>query len=97
MAIAKRKKRFFEVDMPIINKQTQLQAYEISELDGRLIRYDLTRILKGKSMLLQLVVKVDKEKATASPINAKLLPYFLKRMVRKGTNYIRRLHSTGKR
>ena len=51
MAIAKRKKRFFDVKIPIIGKTTQLQAYEIKELDGRLIQYDLTRILKGKSML----------------------------------------------
>lgn len=88
MAIAKRKKRFFDVEMPIIEKTTQLQAYEIKELDGKIIRYDLTRFLRGKSLLLQLRVKVDKEKAVASPMHAKLMPYFLKRMMRKGTNYI---------
>lgn len=88
MAIAKRKKRFFDVEMPIINRETQLQAYEIKELEGRIIKYDLTRILKGKSMLLQLRVKVDKEKATSIPMGIKLLPYYLKRMMRKGTNYV---------
>jgi len=88
MAIAKRKKRFFSVDMPLLNKETQLQAYEMSELDGRIITYDLTRLLRGKSMLIQLRVKVDKEKATTIPRQIKIMPYFLKRMVRKGTNYI---------
>ncbi len=88
MAIAKRKKKFFDVEMPIINKQTQLQAYELKELDGRFIKYDLTRILRGKSMLLQLKVKVEREKAIAIPRSIKLMPYFLRRMVRKGTNYI---------
>ena len=94
MAIAKRKKKFFNVEIPLINKQTQLQAYELKELDGRLIEYDLTRILRGKSMLLQLKVKVEGEKATAIPRNIKLIPYFLKRMVRKGTNYIEDSFST---
>ena len=94
MAIAKRKKRFFDVQIPIINKTTHLQAYEIKELDGRLMRYDLTRILKGKSMLLQLRVVVDGENITSIPKEAKLLPYFLKRMVRKGTNYIESSFST---
>ncbi len=88
MAQAKRKKRFFDVELPIISQKTQLQAYELKELDGRIIRYDLTRILRGKSLLLYLKVKVEGEKATAIPIEAKLMPYFLRRMVRKGTNYI---------
>ena len=88
MAIAKKKKRFFDVDMPIINKQTQLQAFEISELNGRFIKYDLTRILRGKSILLQLKVIVKDDKATSTPREIKVMPYFLRRMVRKGTNYV---------
>lgn len=88
MAIAKRKKRFFEIDMPLINKTTQLQAYEPEELDGRFINYDLTRILKGKSIILQLKTKVDKDKITSIPKQIKLMPYFLRRMMRKGTNYV---------
>ena len=88
MAITKKRKKFFDVDMPIINKQTQLQAFEIKELDGRYIKYDLTRILKGKNIILQLKVKVEGEKATSSPREIRLMPFYLRRMVRKGTDYI---------
>ena len=88
MAIAKKKKRFFDVDIPILKKVTQLQAFEIEELEGKLFKYDLTRILRGKNMLLQLKVKISENKATSYPMQAKLLPYYLKRVVRKGTNYI---------
>ena len=94
MAKAKRKKRFFDVDMPIIRKETQLQAYELKDLDGRLIKYDLTRLLKGKSLLLQLKVKVEGEKATSVPRELKLLSYYLRRMIRKGTNYVEDSFST---
>jgi len=94
MAKARRKKRFFDVDMPIIRRETQLQAYELKDLDGRLIKYDLTRILKGKSLLLQLKVKVEDEKATSVPRELKLLPYYLRRMMRKGTNYVEDSFST---
>jgi len=94
MAIAKRKKRFFDVEMPLIKKQTQLQAYELKELDGRYIKYDLTRILRGKSILLKMKVKVKGDKATAIPREIKLMPYFLRRMVRKGTNYVEDSFST---
>ncbi|MEK6898089.1 MAG: hypothetical protein AABX28_01895, partial [Nanoarchaeota archaeon] len=54
----------------------------------KIIKYDMTRFLKGKSLMLQLKVSVKGEKAEATPTETKLLPYFLKRMVRKGTNYI---------
>lgn len=94
MAKAKRKKRFFDVDMPIIRRETQLQAYELKDLDGRLIKYDLTRLLKGKSLLLQLKVKVEGEKATSVPRELKLLSYYLRRMIRKGTNYVEDSFST---
>ncbi len=94
MAIAKRKKKFFDVEIPIINKTTQLQAYELKELKGKFITYDLTRLLRGKNMLLQSIVKVDEDKATTIPREIKLLPCFLRRMVRKGTNYVEDSFST---
>jgi len=88
MAKAKRRKKFFDVEIPIIKKETQLQAYELGELEGRYINYDLTRILRGKSIMLQLLVKIVKEKAIAVPRKIRILPYYLRRMVRKGTNNV---------
>jgi ribosomal protein S3AE len=88
MAQVKKKKKFFDVEIPIISKQTQMQAYELSELDKRSLKYDLTRMLKGKSMMLTLNVKVEENVATASPKKIVLMPYFLRRMIRKGTNYV---------
>jgi ribosomal protein S3AE len=88
MAVAKKKKRFFDVEIPIISKQTQMQSYELPELEGRFLKYDLTRMLKGKSMMLTLKVKVEGNEAIAQPKKVLLMPYFLRRMIRKGTNYV---------
>lgn len=88
MAKLKKKKRFFEVDMPIIARQTQLYAFDISELENKFINYDLTRILRGKSVLMQFKVKVNEDKATATPTQLTLMPYFIRRMIRKGTDYV---------
>lgn len=88
MAQAKKRKKFFDVSIPIIGKETQLIGYDINELDGKTIKYDLTRMLKGKAMLMRLKVKVQGDKATATPRSTKLMPYFLKRVIRKGTNYV---------
>jgi ribosomal protein S3AE len=94
MAIAKRKKKFFDVEIPLIKKTTQLQAYELKELDKRFVKYDLTRILRGKNMLLQLKVKISEDKATTIPREIKLTPSSLRRMIRKGTNYVEDSFST---
>jgi ribosomal protein S3AE len=88
MVQTKKKKRFFEVDMPIIARQTQLFAFDISELENKFINYDLTRILRGKSVLMQFKVKVEGDKATATPTQLTLMPYFIRRMIRKGTDYV---------
>lgn len=88
MAQAKKRKKFFDVSIPIIRKETQLIGYEIGELNDKIIKYDLTRMLKGKAMIMQLKVKVQGEKAMATPTSTKLMPYFLKRVIRKGTNYV---------
>ncbi len=91
MAQAKRKKRFFDVDIPIIRKETNLIAFEASELEGRNIRYDLTRMLKGKNVILSLVIEKSKENEkefVAVPRKIEMIHSTLARMVRRGTDYI---------
>lgn len=94
MAQAKRKKRFFNVEMPLIKRTTQLQAYEVRDLDGRFIKYDLTRIFRGKAMIITLKTKVNGEEVLTFPKELRLLPYYLRRMVRRGTNYVEDSFST---
>lgn len=88
MAITKKRKKFFDVDIPIIKKQTQLYAFEIKELEGRDIKYDLTRILRGKNILLRSKVLINGDNATSIPVEIEIMPSFLGRVVRKGTDYI---------
>jgi ribosomal protein S3AE len=88
MAQEKRKKKFFDVEMPLINKETQMQAYEVSELNGRFLKYDLTRILRGKSVMLTLKIRVEGNNVLTIPKKIEVMPYFIRRMVRKGTNYV---------
>jgi len=94
MAIAKRKKRFFNVEIPLIGKTTQLQAYEIKNLKNRFIKYDLTRIFKGKAMIITLKTEVENENIKTIPKELRLLPYYLRRMVRRGTDYVEDSFST---
>ncbi|PJE81087.1 hypothetical protein COU58_04415 [Candidatus Pacearchaeota archaeon CG10_big_fil_rev_8_21_14_0_10_32_42] len=94
MAQAKKKKKFFNVEIPLIRKETQLQAFEVKELDNRYIKYDMTRILKGKSAILTIKIKVNGDEVLALPTELRLLPSYLRRMVRRGTNYVEDSFST---
>ena len=80
--------------MPLIKKETQLQAFEAKELDNRFIKYDLTRIFKGKSMLITFKTKLVDEEILTEPRELRLMPYYLRRMVRRGTNYVEDSFST---
>ncbi|MFH1311519.1 MAG: hypothetical protein ABIH65_03885 [Nanoarchaeota archaeon] len=94
MAQAKRKQKFFDVEIPILNKETQLYGYDIKELVGRTITYDLTRLLRGKSMIIKLKVVAEGDKVFATPKQLIVLPYFIRRMMRKGVNYVEDSFST---
>jgi len=94
MAIAKKKKKFFDVEIPLIKKTTQLYSFTPEELKGRFIKYDLTRILRGKNAILRARVILEKDNLSTTPIELKLLPFFIKKMVRKGTNYVESSFST---
>jgi ribosomal protein S3AE len=87
MAKAKKRKKFFEVKMPLIGKSTQLYGYEPEDLDGKIIKYDLTRLLKGKNMILHLNVKSGEE-VTTTPRKVELVHSFINRIVRRGTSYV---------
>lgn len=94
MAIAKKRKKFFEVEIPLIEKTTHVRAFDLKNLNERHIKYDLTRNLRGKATLMQFKISVEEDKAIAKPRKLQLLPFFLKRAVRKGTSYIEDSFST---
>lgn len=88
MAQTKKRQKFFNIEIPLIGKEVQLYGYELSEFNNRTVIYDLTRILRGKGMILKLNVKVNGENASTKPKELKVLPYFIRRMMRKGVNYV---------
>lgn len=74
MAQAKKKKRFFNVEIPIIGKTTQLYGFDKSELNGKLIKYDLTRLIKGKGIILDAKVELKDDEASAIALGIKITP-----------------------
>ena len=82
------KKKFFEVEIPLTNSSAELLAYNIQDLNNRTIKLDLTRQLRGKSIEVVFKIKTEKEKAVAEPIKLNLLPFFIRRMLRRNISYV---------
>lgn len=81
------KKKFFPIESRITATKIQLYAGSEEELMGRVVTLDLTKSLRGKAFELRLKVKADKENLVAEPISLQLFQSYVRRVVRKGTDY----------
>jgi ribosomal protein S3AE len=82
------KKKFFEIDIPLIENKHEAYATTIEELKGKVIKLDLTRQLKGKSIDIVFNVIVENHKAIAVPKKMTLLPFFIRHILHTGIDYI---------
>ena len=85
--ITKRKK-FQEIEIPLTNSKVELIGNVLEDVKDKRIKLDLTRQLKGKSMEVVVKVDIENDKAIANPIKMKLMPYFIRRMIRKRISYV---------
>jgi ribosomal protein S3AE len=86
--VVTKRRKFFEVEVPLTRTKIELTGNSIESLDNQTIKLDLTRQLRGKSVEAVVKIKVKDEKAIAEPIKLRLLPYFIRRMIRKRISYI---------
>ncbi len=82
------KKAFFEVRAPITATKIQLYASSLEELEGKVVKLDLTRSLKGKNFELKLKVVKKESGLEAEPIELELLGSYIRRMMRVGIDYV---------
>ena len=82
------KKAFFEVKTPLTATKIQLYGYSVEALDGKVVRLDLTRSLKGKSFELRLKVVKDNGGLRAEPVGLELMGSYIRRMMRLGIEYV---------
>ena len=83
-----RRKKFQDVEIPIINSKIELLGNSPEEVKDKTIKLDLTRQLKGKSVEITVKTNLVDKKLIANPIKINLLPYFIRRMIRKKISYV---------
>ena len=85
--MAGEKKKFFDVEIPFIEKKVELFAFEQSALDKKTIKLDLTNLLKGRALEISLYVELKNNKLIAIPKKAELINSYVRRLSRGGTDY----------
>ncbi|MEK6890551.1 MAG: hypothetical protein AABX03_00260 [Nanoarchaeota archaeon] len=86
--MATEKKKFLPVKIPSLNKEFELYGNSISNFDNKTIKLDLTSELRGKGAELRLAINVKDNEAIAHPIELTLMGSYIRRMMRKGTDYV---------
>ncbi|MCU0642009.1 MAG: 40S ribosomal protein S3a/S1 [archaeon] len=82
------KKSFFEAKAPMTAAKIHLYAGSMEELEGRIVKLDLTRSLKGKNFELKLKIKKAAEGLEGEPISLELVGSYIRRMMRTGIDYV---------
>ncbi len=82
------KRKFFEVRVPFTNTKAHLYGSSQEQFENNIIKLDLTRNLRGKNLELRAKIKKVSEELESDPISLELLPSFIRRMMRKGSDYV---------
>jgi len=89
------KKKFFEVIAPLTASKIHLYSSSAEELDGRTVKLDLTKILRGKNFELQFKIKKNGEVLEGIPIRLFLVGSYIRRVIGNGTDYVEDSFVTG--
>lgn len=81
------KKTFFEVKVPLTAANVQLYATNAEELEGKTIRLDLTKVLRGKNFDFRLVVKNENGQLVGVPKGLYLVSSYIIKIMRGGADY----------
>jgi|SRR3989339_396924 len=82
------KKSFFDVKSSLISSKISLYGTTKEEMVGKTVNLDLTRILRGKNLEFKMKVKLDGENLVGEPVSLNLAGAFIRRMMRKGSDYV---------
>jgi ribosomal protein S3AE len=82
------KKKFFEVSVPLTAAKVHVYGHSIEQFEGQIVKVDLTKSLRGKSLELRAKIKNNNGTLESTPIALELLSSYLRKAIRKGTDYV---------
>ena len=88
MANAIIKRKAYEVEISLIKQEIHILAANQDAAVGKIIKFDLTRILRGKNLEANLIIRKENDKLIADFVSLNLVQSYIRRMMRRGINYI---------
>jgi len=81
------RKKFIDIEIPLIDETISILGTP-ETAKGKTIKLDMTRRLRGKSLEIKFRIFKQGEKLIALPKKMQLMKFYLRRMMRKRTNYV---------
>lgn len=81
------KKKFIKIEIPILNEESMALG-TLESLDGRTIKLDLSRRLRGRSLEVVFALKNIDGKLIGYPKRLALMKQYIVRMMRKRVDYV---------
>jgi ribosomal protein S3AE len=80
--------KFFEVKAPLTSSKIVLYGPTTESFQGRTVKLDLTRNLRGKNVELLLRLSAKGDEIEGEPYALQVFGSYIRRMLRPGTDYI---------
>lgn len=89
------KKRFYEVKLPMTSLPVHLYGADPEDFEGKVVKVDMSKNLRGRSMEIKYKLEVKDGNITGKPFMTQVAQSHVRRMVRRGTDYVEDSFSTG--
>ncbi|MFC1686184.1 hypothetical protein ACFLZZ_04170 [Nanoarchaeota archaeon] len=86
--MARERLKTYWVEVPELNQKFAILTSKPDTIPGKLIKLDLTRMLKGRSMEANLLVQKEGDKYFGDFVATKVAQSYIKRMMRKNISWI---------
>lgn len=81
------RKKYIDVQVPILDSEMRVLG-TAEELNNKTIKLDLTRKLRGKGLVIKLRIFNQEGKLIAIPTNMELITSYIRKIMRKKTDYV---------
>lgn len=75
------KKKYFDVKLEVLNSSIPLLSYTAEFLNNRAIKFDLTKILKGKNCEARFIVHEKDKELFGEIVEFSIYPSFIRKMI----------------
>jgi ribosomal protein S3AE len=82
------KKSFYEVSANLVSSKIKVYGSTLEEFEGKTVKLDLTKSLRGRSFEIIFKLNVEKGELIGEPICLRMISSYVRKMVRKGTDYV---------